>query len=46
MKYIGLALMLALANFLYQYLTGQRWDVAMERTYFQAIALAIAWWMP
>lgn len=31
------------ANFVYQALAGSHWDVAIDRSWFQATALFIAW---
>lgn len=41
-----LAVTLATSNFLYQAATRQDWNAALERSWFQAIALFIfAWWV-
>jgi hypothetical protein len=34
---------LVLANFLWQSFTGQNWHAAMERSYFQAFAILVAY---
>jgi hypothetical protein len=33
---------LAAANFIYAAVTGQKWDVALDRSAFQAMALIVA----
>lgn len=38
------ALFLVIAQFVYQALNGQLWDTAIERSYFQVMALAFAYW--
>lgn len=41
MRALGLIIGLSLANFAYQALHDRRWDVALERTWFQAVAIAL-----
>jgi hypothetical protein len=43
MKFLLLFLALAVSNFLYQWLTAGDWHVATERTYFQGVAVLLAW---
>ena len=45
MKHIALILGLVLGNFLWQALTQQNYIVATERSYFQAVAVLLAWWI-
>ena len=44
---IALAVLIGLCagNFFYQALTGQDWTVAFDRTYFQAVALGVAYFV-
>lgn len=39
--YFGIALSLAMGNFLYQFLKSQNWSQALERTFFQVIAIIL-----
>lgn len=41
-----LAIALAAGNFIWQAMTHKNWDVAIERTYFQTIALLAALSLP
>lgn len=34
-----------IANFTYQYMTNQDWELAFERSYFQCTASVITWWL-
>ena len=43
-RFAGLAALLALGNFVYQWMTGHNWLIATERSYFQAAALFVAWY--
>ena len=38
----AVAIALAVSNFAWQAMSDQKWDVAFERSYFQAIAVMIA----
>ncbi len=40
---VGAAIGSTLANFVYQYFTFQLWSVALERSWFEVVALFIAW---
>jgi len=41
-----LVIVLTCSNLLYQALFGQEWGKALERSYFQAVAVFIfAWWL-
>ena len=39
MKYITTTIALIAANYLYQSLSFKDWEVALERSYFQAVAI-------
>ena len=41
MRALGAIASLSLANYIYQCLTGHRWDVAFERSFFQATGVLI-----
>jgi hypothetical protein len=41
--FVVVALSMAAANYGFQAIDAALWDVAFERTWFQVIALAVAW---
>lgn len=43
LAWLGLAL--ALGNFAYQLFGSEQWGVALERTWFQCVALFAVWWV-
>lgn len=44
-KLLALCFGLACGNYIYQAATGEQWDVARERSFFQGAALLTAWLM-
>lgn len=45
-KLIMTAVAMTDANFIFQQMTGQNWGVALERSFFQMIALFAVWLAP
>lgn len=43
MKFLLVAVSLGVGNFLYCKITNTSYDVAIERTYFQAFAILVCW---
>lgn len=44
MRYVHVAAGLIAANFAYQAIAGHEWVVAVERSFFQAVAVLCCWW--
>lgn len=42
MKFVSLALALVASNFIYQAVTSRNWKVAAERSWFQVVAIFLA----